>query len=281
MRVAVIQLNPTLGDTARNLQAIEEAMARAASAGARLAVFPECAVTGYVYESLSEALAVAEPIPGPSTDRLVAAARRHDLHAVAGTLERAGDRCYNTAVLIGPDGIVGRYRKAHTLCLGVDRFTTPGDTPFAVHEVLGIRLGILICYDLRFPEAARSLALAGAQLIALPTNWPVTSFIQPDIFTRTRAAENRVFLLAANRVGEERGTIFLGRSQIVGPAGDVRAEADSASDDMLVLDLDPGEADIKKMVLRPGEHEFDFFADRRPELYDRLPLPSTLPARTR
>jgi 5-aminopentanamidase len=272
MRVAVSQFDPTLGDTALNLRSIDRAMERAAGQGATLAVFPECSVSGYVYQSLDEAMEVAESIPGPVTDHLVEASARHSLYAVVGMLERVGEQCYNTAVLVGPAGLQAVYRKTHTLCLGVDRFTTPGNIPFTVCQIPGARLGILICYDLRFPEAARVLALQGAQIIAVPTNWPVTSTIQPDLFTRTRAAENRVFVLAANRVGEERGAGFLGRSQIVGPGGDVLAEGGRTRQELLVLDIDPSEADSKRMVVRPGEHEFDFFGDRRPELYDSLSL---------
>jgi 5-aminopentanamidase len=272
MRVAISQFDPTLGNTALNLQSIDRAMERASDQGASLAVFPECSVSGYVYNSLGEAMPVADTIPGPVTDNLVDAAARYNLYTVVGMLERAGDRCYNTAVLAGPSGLQAVYRKTHTPSLGVDRFCTPGDIPFAVHQIPGARIGILICYDLRFPEPARILALQSAQIIVLPTNWPVTSTIQPDVFTRTRAAENRVFLLAADRVGVERGATFLGRSQIVGPDGDVRAEGDPTREELLVLEIDPGEADTKRMVVRPGEHEFDFFGDRRPELYDRLSL---------
>jgi predicted amidohydrolase len=185
-------------------------------------------------------------------------------------LERDGDRCYNTAILAGPGGIEAIYRKTHTLCLGVDRFTTPGDIGYRVNDLPVGRVGILICYDLRFPESARLLALQGAQIIVLPTNWPETSSIQPDIFTRARAAENRVFVLAADRVGTERGARFLGRSQIVAPSGTVLAEASTDRAELLVLDVDPLEADLKNVVVRAGAHEMDVLADRRPELYGEL-----------
>jgi predicted amidohydrolase len=185
-------------------------------------------------------------------------------------LERDGDRCYNTAILAGPGGIEAIYRKTHTLCLGVDRFTTSGDIGYRVNDLPVGRVGILICYDLRFPESARLLALQGAQIIVLPTNWPETSSIQPDIFTRARAAENRVFVLAADRVGTERGARFLGRSQIVAPSGTVLAEASTDRAELLVLDVDPLEADLKNVVVRAGAHEMDVLADRRPELYGEL-----------
>jgi predicted amidohydrolase len=280
MRVAVVQIDPKLADPEHNIGLIADGAAHAAQRGANLAVFPECAVSGYVYESLAEAMDVAEPIPGPSADHIAALAARHGLYVVAGMLEREGDRCYNTAVLAGPKGLITTYRKTHVLCLGVDRFATPGDNPYRVVDLPIGRVGILICYDLRFPEAARALALHGAQAILLPTNWPHTSHIQADVFTRARAAENRVFVLAADRVGLERGARFLGRSQIVAPDGAVLAEGSGSDTDLLLADIDLAEADQKHVVVRPGEHEFDFFGDRHPELYGvltRTPEPAGMP----
>jgi predicted amidohydrolase len=269
-RVGVIQIDPHLGDKTYNLDVIEQQLAEASGRGVQLAVFPECAVSGYLFESLDEALDVAEPVLGPASDRIARAAARYKLYAVVGMLERDGDRCYNTAILAGPGGIEAIYRKTHTLCLGVDRFTTSGDIGYRVNDLPVGRVGILICYDLRFPESARLLALQGAQIIVLPTNWPETSSIQPDIFTRARAAENRVFVLAADRVGTERGARFLGRSQIVAPSGTVLAEASTDRAELLVLDVDPLEADLKNVVVRAGAHEMDVLADRRPELYGEL-----------
>ena len=270
VRIAAVQLDPRLGDKSYNLDTIDRYIAEAAEQGVQLAVFPECAVTGYMYESLDEALQVAEPIPGPAVDRIAQTAARHGLYVIAGTLERVGNRCYNTAVLAGPNGLETAYRKTHTLCLGVDRFTTPGDIPFEVHDLPFGRLGLLICYDLRFPEAARTLARQGAQIIALPTNWPSTSTIQADVFSRARAAENRVFLVAADRVGEERWARFLGRSQVIAPDGTVLREASTDRVEMVVHDVDPAEADRKLVVVRAGQHEMDCFGDRRPELYEEL-----------
>lgn len=270
VRVAVVQLEPHLADAEYNLGLIEHAMASAAAAGAELVVFPECAVSGYMFDSLEDACRVAEPVPGPSSERFAEMTARHGLYAVAGMLEQAGDACYNTALLAGPGGIISVYRKTHILCLGVDRFTTPGTIPYRVHDLPIGRIGILICYDLRFPEPARVLALQGAQAIVLPTNWPESSTIQPDVFTRSRAAENRVFLLAANRVGEEGGARFLGRSQVVTPDGDVLAEASQRGAETLLVDIDLCGADRKRVIVRAGEHEMDCFVDRRPDLYGAL-----------
>jgi predicted amidohydrolase len=266
-RIAVVQTNPKFGVPGHNLDRIEATMRELATDGVELTVFPECDVTGYVYASLEEAMEVAESVPGPVCERLASISAECGVYAVVGTLEREGDRCFNAALLVGPDGFSAKYRKTHTLCLGVDRFTTPGDIPFRVHDLPFGRLGILICYDLRFPEAPRALALAGAQAIALPTNWPAASTLQPDVFTRARAAENRVFVLAADRVGTEREAQFLGRSQIVDPDGAVRREASRDRQEILIADIDFQEADIKNLVMEAGKHEMDCLADRRPELY--------------
>ena len=137
-----------------------------------MAVFPECVLTGYCYESRDEALPFAEPAPGPSTDALAADCRELGVWAVVGMLERAGADLFNACALVGPDGFVSTYRKIHLPYLGVDRFTTPGDRPFAVHDLGGLRVGMNICYDGSFPESGRVLAVLGADLLVLPTNWP-------------------------------------------------------------------------------------------------------------
>jgi 5-aminopentanamidase len=256
-----------MANTEANLASIGEAVREAADAGAELVVFPECALTGYLFESLEEGMAVAETVPGSLTDSLVGLATEHGLYLIAGLLEREGNRLYNSAVLVGPGGHIGTYRKTHTLCLGIDRFATRGDIPYTVYDLPIGRIGMLICYDLRFPEAARTLALAGAQLIVLPTNWPESSTIMPEVFARSRAAENRAFLVAADRVGIERGERFLGRSVIVSPTGDIVKEAGSTDPEMLLADLDLSEADQKRVVYVPGQHEMDLLGDRRPDLY--------------
>jgi predicted amidohydrolase len=133
--------------------------------------------------------------------------------ALVGTIERASDgKCHNSAVLLGPDGIRAVYRRIHLIHLGVDRFLTPGESLTGPFETPLGRLGILICYDLRFPEPARALALQGAQVILLPTARPVAATLDRDHVARTRASEYGVFLLAADHVGEEEESAYLGRS---------------------------------------------------------------------
>jgi predicted amidohydrolase len=268
MRVAVAQIEPALAENERNLDACLARMEEAAAAGAELLVLPECAIPGYMFDSLEEAMPFAEEIPGPSTEALVGACRKLGMHVVCGLLERDGELLRNAAVLVGPDGLIGTYRKTHLPFLGVDRFVTPGEE-LAVHDTPLGRIGVEICYDLRFPEVTRTLALRGADIVAHPTNFPMAAKVQTEVITRARAAENRIFLLTANRVGKERWGEFCGWSQIVDPFGKRLAEAGEREEALLVAEIDLELARDKDYVI-PGEYELYLFRDRRPELYGLL-----------
>jgi 5-aminopentanamidase len=268
MRVAVAQMEPKLGESERNLDVGLGRLEEAVAAGAELLVLPECAIPGYMFGSLEEAMPFADEIPGPSTDALEAACRRLGAHVVCGLLERDGDLLRNSAVLVGPDGLVGVYRKTHLPFLGVDRFTTPGDELPVFDTPLG-RIGVEICYDLRFPEVTRTLALQGAEIVAHPTNFPMAAKVQTELITVARAAENRVYLLTANRVGKERWGEFCGWSQVVDPFGKRLAEAGETEEVLLVADIEVEKARDKDYVI-PGEYELYLFGDRRPELYGAL-----------
>ncbi|MBN1260803.1 MAG: carbon-nitrogen hydrolase family protein [Anaerolineae bacterium] len=269
VKVAVIQTNPRLGETGENRRQVLARFREAVADGAQLSVFPECAVSGYGFSDLETARLAAETIPGPTVAALTGVCAESGAYVVIGLLELEGEVLYNTAVLVGPQGMVGRYRKAHLPLLGVDRFTAPGDTGFRVWDTPFGRVGALICYDLRFPEAMRALALEGADIVALPTNWPDGSQNAPEFVARTRALENRVFVLACNRCGDESGFWFFGHSQITDPAGRVLAEAGSG-DEIRYAEIIPALAREKRIVLRPGEFELDTVGDRRPDLYGRL-----------
>jgi 5-aminopentanamidase len=268
MRVAVAQLDPKLAETERNLDVCLARLEEAVAQGAELLVLPECAIPGYMFESAEEARPYAEEIPGPSTEALEEACRRTGAHVVCGLIERDGDQLHNAAVLVGPDGLLGSYRKTHLPYLGVDRFVQPGDELPVFETPLG-RIGVEICYDLRFPEVTRTLALKGADLVAHPTNFPVAASIQTELITTARAAENRIFLLTANRCGKERWAEFCGRSQIVDPYGVRLAETDVTSEALLVADIEIERARDKDYVI-PGEYELYLFGHRRPELYGAL-----------
>jgi predicted amidohydrolase len=275
LRVAACQIDPKLGEVEANLERIGRAVADAAAAGAVLAVLPEAAVTGYAFGSPDEARPVARRASVVAPNVIAGMAELHRMTVICGTLEAQGEEVFNTALIATPDGRRYSYRKMHLPYLGVDRFTTPGPDAPSVIEAGGIRIGVLICYDLRFPEAARMCALDGADLIALPTNWPVGVDFHPGIFAPARAAENHCYLLACDRVGTERGTTFIGRSLLVDFDGHQLAVASDTKEELLVGEIDPEAARQTHVRRRPGEHEWDTMADRRPGLYRRLLEPAT------
>jgi 5-aminopentanamidase len=270
IRVAGVQMDPVLADVPANLGRCLESLGAAAKAGADLVVFPEAALTGYVFGDLSEAIPVTESIPGPSTEVIAEVCRKLDVHAVVGLLEKDAGRYYNASVLTGPAGLIAKYRKLHLPYLGVDRFLSPGDIPPAVHETSLGRIGLSICYDLDFPEYARVLALMGAQIIVTITNWPDDIEFVPDHVVQVRARENVVNHVAVNRAGVERGVSFIGRSIVADPRGVCLAEGKHFAEDLIFADIDPTAADQKRKVVRPGELEVDMLRDRRPEFYGRL-----------
>ncbi len=270
MPVAGVQMDVAYQQTAENLERMSAWLRQTAAAGARLTVFPECALSGYCFDSLAEAAPYAQTIPGPATEQMRAVCAEVGGYAIFGLLEAAGAAIFNAAVLVGPAGVIGSYRKVHLPWLGIDMFTTPGDRPFAVSQAGELRVGMNICYDAAFPEAARSLALLGADLIALPTNWPPGAECTAASVINARALENAVYFLAVNRVGVERGFEFIGRSKIVDPSGQTLAESSGRGEEAIYATIDPAKSRRKHIIRVPGKHEIDRFADRRPEMYGLL-----------
>jgi predicted amidohydrolase len=268
-RIACVQMDVKIGDIEANRRKIVERLRSAANGGAELVIFPECALTGYCFESLEEAAPFAEPLDGPSSKAFVEACRETGAHAIVGFIEKDGSDFYNAAMLLGPGGggIIGNYRKVHLPFLGVDRFLTPGDKPFQVIDLPFGRIGINICYDASFPEAARALKLLGAELIILPTNWPTGAWRTAEFIINTRACENHLNFAAVNRCGIERGWEFIGRSKVVDFNGDTLAEASRESEELLLVEVDLQEANKNKIVNVAGSYEIDRLADRRPEFY--------------
>jgi predicted amidohydrolase len=271
-KIAGVQMNCRLADKAHNLQLMQVKLREAAGQGSRLVIFPECALTGYSFESAEEAWPHTEPIPGPSTEILDVLCKKLGVWAVIGMLERheKEHKFFNACAMVGPEGMAVSYRKVHLPCLGVDRFSTPGDRPFAVHDLGGLRVGMTICYDASFPEASRVLALLGADLVVLPTNWPTGARSTAKYLVQARALENHIYYAAVNRVGEEGGFHFIGLSRIVDCNGDLLASSDSDSEALLYAVLDPGRARNKQIVHIPGRYEINRVADRRPEMYRPL-----------
>ena len=273
-RIAAVQMEPKLGRLGENLDRILSRLGEAATAGAHLVVFPECALSGYGFASREEGLSHAVSIDGDEVRQIVAACEQHRYYCVFGLLERDGSRLFNACVLTGPEGVVGTYRKVHLPHLGIDMFVDPGDRDFAVHDAGGVRVGMHICYDGGFPEPARVLTLLGADLLVLPTNWPTHSECAAEHVIPTRAMENNVYAIAVNRVGEESGFRFIGRSSIVDPAGNVLAKAGADQEEILLADIDPALARRKHLVRVPGRHEINRIADRRPRFYEVLVAPN-------
>ena len=276
MKAAAVQMDIKILAKGYNLGQILNRLEQAARAGAKLVVFPECALSGYCFVSREEAAPVAEEVPGPSTETIRAAAEALDCTVVVGLLERAGDQIFNAAAVVTPQGILGTYRKLHLPCLGIDWHAAPGDKPFPVFDSPHGRIGISICYDCSFPEAGRVLKLKGAQILAIPTNWPLGS----DTWQHTppvRATENHIYVIACDRVGEERGFRFAGHSQIVDCNGTKLAEAGETEETILYGEIDPATADCNRVIREPGKWEFDRVAARRPEMYAPLTDPGRQP----
>jgi predicted amidohydrolase len=262
-RVAFVQGRPRFGRTDENL---ERGLALAAGIHADLVVLPELWSSGYLFSSHAEVDGLAEDAGRGATARaLKAAARRERRHFVAGFPERSRGRFYNSAVLVGPSGTRAVYRKIHLFDREREWFSAGPGGP-EVHRVGRARIGMMICFDWRFPELSRALALMGADVLVHPSNLVYRD--TPEAI-RTRAIENRVFVVTANRTGVDRrpaGTLaFTGRSQIVDPAGSVLARAETRETCAMATDLDLGAARVKSLTRR-----CDLFDARRPALYRRL-----------
>jgi predicted amidohydrolase len=243
---------------------------QSADQGAQLTVFPECALSGYMMDSRAQVEAAAIEASAERLAVLIDTASGTGTFAVVGMLERDEDKVYNAAVLIGPDGVVGRYRKQHLPRLGADSFVDPGDglAP-RVYDTGVLRVGIMICFDLRFPESARELALDGADVIAMPTNWPMTAEFLADHMTRVRAVENLVFLAVADRCDRESDTDFLGRSQVIAPTGEILVDA-GATEGIAIAPLNLTQSRTKTLTFDSPPFSLPVFEGRRPELYSAL-----------
>lgn len=272
LTIACVQFEPTFGRVDANLAEAVERTASAADAGARLVVLPELFNTGYVFASRAEARALAEPADGPTVTALHRLAADRGLFIVAGFCERDGEALYNSAVLVGPDGPVGVYRKTHLWNEEAVVFER-GDRGFPVWLTPVGRIGALVCYDGWFPEAWRTLALKGAEIVAVPTNWvPMpNSQAQPvamaNVLVMAAAHVNGLVVAAADRVGVERGQPFLGRSLVVGPDGWILAGPASAdAPQTLIAEVDVA-AVRRARSLNPFNH---VLRDRRTDLYDEM-----------
>ena len=280
IKIAGVQMDIELGNAKANLAAMHAHLQTTAAADAELTIFPECTTTGYCFDTFDEAFEVSEGCDGPSVTNVISLCSELGTHTIFGFLERDADRIFNTVVCVGPDGIVARYRKVHLPTLGVDNFTTPGDNAFEVFNLKlegypePLRIGMNICYDCSFPESARVLTLKGADLIALPTNWPPGSGLVADVIPNTRALENNVYFAAINRIGTERGFAFIGKSKICDPLGRELDFANHCDEAIVYGEIDVEFARRKHLVAVPGKHEVHRIKDRRPDTYGPIMDPS-------
>jgi predicted amidohydrolase len=259
MKIGYIQNNPLFGEKEKNLASVGEMLE---GVEADLIVLPELFATGYTFTSVEEVAALSEEAVGKTSDFLCRKSLETGATIVAGFIEREGDVCYNSSLIVSSGKIIGTYRKLH-LFYKEKLYFTPGNRPLEVYPVNGIKIGIMICFDWIFPEVSRVLALQGAQIIAHPSNL-VMPWCQQSM--QTRCLENRVFAVTANRIGTERRgedeNTFTGGSQVVSSNGGimVSAPADSPSADF--IGIDPAMADNK--MINPYNN---VISDRRVEFY--------------
>lgn len=269
MKVAAVQISPTFADVPANVSRVRELLDSLASQRVEFVVFPEAMLTGYCFDSKEDALAVALHRDSDEIHSLRKVCDEAGICAVVGFAEREGDALFNTAAIFVPERQPQFYRKTHLPYLGMDRFADVGDA-LDVFEIPGARIGILICFDVRIPEAARTLALKGADILCVPTNWPEQAIITSNCVCPARASENQTFVIAADRVGEENGVRFLGYSKIIAPGGTVLAAADHRNEEIIAAEIDLTLARVKDPVIRPGQYGLPLFSMRRPELYAPL-----------
>jgi predicted amidohydrolase len=261
MKASFFQFNSAFGKKSSNIEKVRQALS---GESADLLVLPEFFATGYQFVSKEEVAELAEPVPdGQTTEFLATLSREKDMYIVAGLPERDGNKFYNSAVLTGPDGFIGRYRKTH-LFYEENLFFVPGDTGFRVWDTPIGKIGIMICFDWFFPESARTLALKGAEVIAHPSNLVLPYCPQS---MPVRCLENRVYAVTANRIGTEQRKddetlTFIGQSQITSPKAEILVRAGTDEEILMTADIDLSLSRDKKL------NQFnDLLKDRRPEYY--------------
>ena len=261
MKTGFVQFHPVLGDIKANIAKVNQLVRSVEQAD--LLVLPELCTSGYNFVSKEQAWETSESIQdGTSVRHLVSLCREKKMHIVAGINERDGDKLYNSAVLVGPNGVVGKYRKMHLFMNEKDIFE-PGDAGLPVLDIGVAKVGLAICFDWIFPEVWRILALEGADIICHPSNLVIPGLCQRAV--PINALMNRVYVVTANRIGTEGDLTFTGLSVIADPMGEVIAQASSVDEELAVVDIDVALARDKMVTARN-----DVLGDRRPDQYRRL-----------
>jgi len=265
MKISVAQIHPVAGNPAQTIEKVAGLTRQAASEGSRLIAFAECLLTGGAIDSREdlEKSAISVDALAP----LLKVTAETGIYLVVGFYERHADSIFNTAALIGPKGIVGLHRKRHLPFMIGDRFTDrPDEWTAPVFETDIGRIGLAICYEIRFPEVIRTLALEGADIVVLPAAWPEQARMLPDIFSTVRAAENIVYFVAPNRNDMDGGMQFIGMSHIIEPSGKTLTRA-GEEDGVFSVEIDLEKARNKSLIRDPGVFEIHPFRDRLPETY--------------
>jgi N-carbamoylputrescine amidase len=266
-------MEPIVGEKDRNLKKSLALIEEAAKQGTKLAVLPELCNSGYVFESREEAFDLAEEIPnGPSSQAWMEAARKNGMYLVAGISEREGESLYNSAVVIGPDGYIGTFRKLH-LWNEENLYFEPGDLGMPVFATPIGRIAVNICYDSWFPESFRLAALQGADIVCVPTNWVPIPGQKPgeramaNTLIMAAAHCNSVFIAAADRIGTERGQPFEGQSLIVSYTGwPIGGPASKDGEEIIYADVNLADARRKRNWTEFNQP----LRDRRVDLYDEM-----------
>jgi predicted amidohydrolase len=267
VRIACRQIAPVVGHLEGNRRLARAAVREAVDAGAKLIVLPELCTSGYVFESREEALTLAQPAHGGALAEWSEEARRGGAIVVGGFCELGDDgELYNSAAVVDGDGVLAVYRKLHLWDREKLVFRPGDDAPPVVDTPVG-RIGVIICYDISFPEIVRGVAMRGADVIAVPTNnpaFPAVEGQEPQEMTwaRAQASFNRVFVAFCDRAGTERGVRFVGASTITDEQGWMLTPSSLGEPALLMADCDLAVARDKSW----GERN-DVFGDRRPELY--------------
>ena len=266
IKLALAQISSKRENKEANLQKIETLTFKAKEQGADLAIFPELSLTGYVVRD--QFYELAETIPGPTVEKVEALAKKTGMHVIFGMpelSEKTRATVFNTAVFVGPKGLIGKYRKMYLPTHSVfeeKRYFRPGYQTAAFQTDLG-NIGLCICYDLFFPEVLRLIRLKGAQLIVCISASPAVRRSYFEILTCARALENTAYLAYVNLAGVEDGLQFWGGSRLVSPAGDVLAKAKYDEEDFVTCEVDYSD-------LRTAETFIPTLKDLRPELFDKL-----------
>ena len=260
MKVALAQFRARPGDVAWNTQTIVSQVRAAVARECNVVVFPEMSDTGYDMPTI---LQTASAWDRGAYSEVAAAAAEGRVTVVVGLSERVGGDVYNTVAVLGPTGeLIAKYRKTHLITaepICEHNYLRRGDS-LTLCELAGFRAGLLTCYDIRFPELARKLTLAGAEILIVPAAWPLVRIHHWEVLTTCRAIENQVYIAAVNRVGDDNGLTFGGTSRLLDPFGTVLAVASETEETLLI-------GEVSRDRLAEVRGRLKVFADRRPELY--------------